>query len=489
MSDATADPIDDLGQDEYGTTREDETDLVRRSEDLERAIIGDLLREPDDYYQIADKLDREHFAHDKYRWIWIAIVDYVSDHNEPPGEPDVAGVFDESDGLDDIGGRATLLELRDETRHANVEVLAARLENVRQLREMQRAGQEVSRRIADGETGTDELADRLRGAADETADSSIVTPIDEAMKDWYDEFEARYQGESDPCDSTGWAWLDNLFGGGWFSGRYYLLSALPKQGKTKLALSRALYAAKHHDYAVDIWYTDGPESDCIQQLTAAESGVSTTHIEQPQRLKDHPREGEIFQDLVNASSTVKELDINLHIAGSPKVREIDAIARKRAAQHDKYMLVVDYIQECDAGYTGTSKDFNNTSTASSMLADLSTDLDCVVLGLSQFNRKAMRKDIPEPSDLRNTQKILQDVNYLAIWHRPEFAKSIEDRDGSEVTEEQKMEGIFWLARSKHVSPDKEKLYADLRTNQFYSVSEWQAEARTRQQKGEYPFGG
>ena len=85
-------------------------------------------------------------------------------------------------------------------------------------------------------------------------------------------------GDATGAKKTGIRPVDEVLEGGIHDGRYYMIAARPKMGKTKLAVAISTALITRHGYAVDFWYTDGPKRHITAEYISILTGVPASKI-------------------------------------------------------------------------------------------------------------------------------------------------------------------------------------------------------------------
>lgn len=410
------------------------------ADETERALLASILTDPTVIGDVLDDLDTEMFWRKRHRHIWRAIESCVMDGVKP----DYVAVSAElsSRGLMDAIDGGYLANLQHEfPQEQQVRVHADQLVELYRRRELFDQCSHVRRKLNDREYSYDEaresIDEQLRDHDGHRTDASIGEASAEVLED----VDRKLEGDVEPYDSCGvWA-VDKLMGGGFTDGRFSVLAARPKHGKTSLALRIIAGLIERHDYHVDIWYGDGAKRDIAVALQSYLTGIENRKIMRAD-LTDEERE-----ELGMANDALQSWPIQVHAPGRLPLDRIYRTARTRSAAADgNYLCMVDYLQKVDAGVAGDRVMMRSAERASIVCSSMAAELDCVVLGLAQFNRQAEDCDgLPSVHHLRYSGQIEQDANNALVWHRPRF----QDEDGGSAVDQRF--GQLRLALSKHRS--------------------------------------
>jgi replicative DNA helicase len=207
--------------------------------------------------------------------------------------------------------------------------------------------------------------------------------------------------------------LDALCGGVGQPGRMIVLGSRPGIGKTSLALqiAGAVMDAGGHSMILSF---EMDAQDLAMRMMAQLSGIPTSAIERG-RLTPEQRiaSAAIYRRLVSTRSAWVD---------SPHMT-IDQIVGRAAAVHaikPLNLIVVDYLQLITTKNKFRGNRNLEVAEISRALKELSRQLKCTVLALSQLSRKSEDGDeIREPtlSDLRDSGAIEQDADQIWLLFR------------------------------------------------------------------------
>ena len=220
--------------------------------------------------------------------------------------------------------------------------------------------------------------------------------------------------------STGFLDLDRAIVEGWRGGQFVVCGARPGVGKTALALSLALAAAKGGT-PVLFCSLEMRASELAARVLAMESYVALNHI-----LGTATIDGARMQRLLRAQD---DSTSPLFIDDEPSqtMASISAVARRAAKRHGVGMVIVDYLQLIQhEGGKGEPLHVRvgNTSRQMKLLA---RQLDVPVLCLAQLNRESEGRtgNRPQLSDLRDSGNIEQDADTVILLHAQPYPNGAE----------------------------------------------------------------
>lgn len=209
--------------------------------------------------------------------------------------------------------------------------------------------------------------------------------------------------------STGLADLDRLLGG-WKPGKLYTVAGATGVGKTITACNFAL-AAVRAGARVAWWSGEMGHEELVMRLAANVANVDSWLVEQDQ-MGDDQRER--YFDALNWLTENARIDFLRR--GCPTVQTLaDAVARKH--QSTPYgLVIVDYMQRMVAAADNLPALVGQVST---VLKDLSLDLDVPVIGYSQLSREINKRQDrrPQLSDLYYSGRVEQDSDVVVALYR------------------------------------------------------------------------
>lgn len=425
------------------------------AEDAEKAILTIVLSAPTSVGKVIADLEAKHFWREKHRYIWRAVERCVEDGMTP----DYIGVVSKLDA-EDVGHKVPggyLDELQVEVpRTDQLEPNAETVIEMFERRRLRAQFRELEQKIASREIDSDGAKSYLQRKWIEDDDNRGARRLADVVDEVIDDAETADEGAEDPFWSTGIDVVDEVLGGGLYTSRFTLIGGRPGHGKTSLTVAMISGLAERHGFTGDVWYSDGNEKDIGVAVVAHLSEIDTEAI----------RKGDLdaheWRRVYEARATIDEWDVEIRRASRPIPSEVLMTARSRAASTDRYFCVVDYLQNCDAGYTGDQSDRKNAAEAAQTMDRIGTELDAIAIGLSQFNRGVREGEIPKMRHLKHTGKLEEAVNDFLVWHRPDWQKD-------DATEHDERRAVLKLAKSKHQASGGRRAVmvdAQLGINQF-----------------------
>ena len=264
-----------------------------------------------------------------------------------------------------------------------------------------------------------------------------------------------------------------------------ILAGRPPMGKTALATNIAYNAARcfleqqgHPGAPVLIFSLEMSSEQIAARILSSEIGVSS----------DVLRKGTIddagFNRLASAVSTLKHTPLFIDDTPSITVGQIRAKCRRVKRKNGLGLVVIDYIQ-----LIGNERYSNNRTTEVSEitrgLKGIAKELDIPIIALSQLSRGVESRDDKKPmlSDLRESGSIEQDADLVAFIFREEYylekAEPTMQRDGEtedkfkaryemwkQNYERSKNKATVILAKNRHGAIGNVDLYFDAARTKF-----------------------
>lgn len=383
----------------------------------EQSVLGALIIKPDCFDEID--LVADDFGIESHRIAFKAIskmcssgksVDVItlSETLESTGELEIVG------GLKYIGKLAS-----DVPSAANIKHYALAVRNYALLRELKEISIEISE-MAENKNNPAEIAEAAERRIFSVMEKRIgkePVMLSEALEEAIIHIEERYSGASIAMP-TGLVDLDEMLGGGFHRGSLNILAARPKMGKTALACTMAVTAAKAGG-VVYFASLEMPRREIANRMIAITSGYPTDMI-----MKDHGATDAV----TTAIGSLQDLKIILDDECGLTIGKLRSRTRKVQRKHGLQLVVVDYLQLMRG--EGSNRE-QEVASISRGLKGLSKELDCPVLCLAQLNRECESRSDKRPhmSDLRESGAIEQDADLVMMIYRDEVYNKETDMKG------------------------------------------------------------
>jgi replicative DNA helicase len=241
------------------------------------------------------------------------------------------------------------------------------------------------------------------------------------------------QQEKEQGISTTIKRIDDL-NGGFRAGQLVVLGARPSVGKSALAGSIALAAAKQ-GHKVGFLSLEMPGRDILMRMISIESEMAFQRIDNG---KCEPR-------VQQAIESVSQLPLYFSDGGSMTIHDIRAKAEQLHRTHGLDLLILDYLQLVDEVDTRSRSREQGVSQISRGLKTLAMQLQIPVIALSQLNRESEHRNNKRPTlaDLRESGAIEQDADIVLLLHRDHRSGILTDSTGHCTKEQADLTVAKW----------------------------------------------
>ncbi|RME42831.1 MAG: replicative DNA helicase, partial [Caldilineae bacterium] len=350
--------------------------------EAEEAVLGALLIDPDAIIRIATFLEPRDFFLQRHRWIYEAIQS-LHERREPTDLVTLTDELARQNRLEGVGGPAFLTDLINATPTSiHVEYYARIVERTAVLRRLIEGATQIAQLAYEDVEDVEEIIDRAESiifGVSEQRTNRDLKPIRHAIDRYYDRIEylSQHQGEIVGIP-TGLKDLDKLLGGMQRSD-LLILAGRPGMGKTSLALSIALQAARKWNKRIAIFSLEMSDEQLVQRLLSAETGIDS------QRLRLGQIRDEEWPLIIQATTLLSECSIFLDDTPAISVMELRTKARRLEAEFGLDLIVVDYLQLMRGNVRAENRQ-QEISYISRSLKELARELKVPVLALSQLSR-------------------------------------------------------------------------------------------------------
>jgi len=401
--------------------------LLARTLEIERAVLGGILVDPERYHDAREHVTDADFFRKAHQIIFAGLTRLVA-KQQPI---DVALLIQELTAEElDIADLSYLGGLVDGVPRAmNVTYYAREVAEKATLRALEQTAQRI---LTAAQTADDDaseiLADAERailGIRDRSTTIDVVAPATRAAsahRQIGDIIAAEGALQGVP---TGLRDLDqDLLG--LRRGDLITVAARPSMGKTSLAQHLAIAAGQAAGNALFFSLEMSAAQLNLREVTTR-ACVNSWRLQHGKSNEwEQRRLGEALDAM--ADSRVYVVD-----APSMTVGKMSAISRRMKAQHGLVAILVDYLQLIVPERRRDERSENRTVEIGVMtrsLKGLARDLDVPLVLLSQLSRgPEMRPDKrPQLSDLRESGAIEQDSDVVLLLHRPNAYPDIRAKD-------------------------------------------------------------
>jgi replicative DNA helicase len=386
---------DELSFQGTGTDR-----LPPQNLEVEEAILGGILLDPEAIGRISDRLVTEAFYLSAHRDIYQAAL-RLHGQGKPTDFLNIVSWLNDNDLLNRVGGRNKLVSLIERTVSAvNIDALAQVVMDKYQRRKLIKAGNEIVQLGYETETELTQVLDKAEqkvfGIAQERSQSGLVHIGDSLISNFSD-IEERNQGIALPGISCGFYDLDALVNGGFQRSDMIIVAGRPAMGKTSFAINIAHYIAGSMRMPVAIFSLEMSKEQLALRMLSSEARIESNYL----------RSGRISQnqweDLTRGISTLQDMPIYIDDTPNITITEMRSQARRLQAEKgvDLGLVLIDYLQLMEGGGDNRVQELSKITR---QIKGLARELNVPVLALSQLSRgvEARTNKRPMLSDLRES---------------------------------------------------------------------------------------
>jgi replicative DNA helicase len=398
--------------------------------EVEEAILGGILLDPEAYSRVAELLVPKAFYIPAHGHIYQAAAD-LHINGKPTDLLNVSNWLADNQLLEKIGGQAKLVQLVERTVSAvNVDALAVLLMDKFMRRELIQAGNNVGKLGYDTSQTLEKVLDQAEQEVlniTQVRPQSGLTPVSEIVMKTYQEIEARNQELLPPGLTCDFADLDAMTGG-FQRSDLIVLAGRPSMGKTAITLNIAYNMSILHKLPVLIFSLEMSKEQLVQRMLAGEARIDSNRL----------RAGRISQNeweqVYAAIAKISDLPIYIDDTPNMMVMQMRSQARRLQAETGKPLglIMLDYLQLMEGSSDNRVQEISKITRS---LKGLARELNVPIIALSQLSRSVESRNNKRPmmSDLRESGSIEQDADLVIMLYRDAYYNpDTPDRDITEL---------------------------------------------------------
>jgi replicative DNA helicase len=401
--------------------------MLPNSVEVEKALLGSILIDPEAYTLVSDTLQSGDFYRDCHRVICEAI-ERLANRNEAADYLTVCEELERTDKLEHVGGSSYITSLLNQVpTSGNAEAYVQIIEDAAVRRRIIHASGNIAA-SAQHDTADEALAtaEEQIFAISQRRNRSSYSKISEVMSKCMSRLDEVSENKTAIIGvPSGFTVLDHLTKG-FRRGALYIIAGRPGMGKTSAMLNMAYYAAKR-EYKVGFFSLEMSEEELGYRLISCESGVNNTAIQTGWVEKDD------WEKVINTMSVIADSGLIIDDTGGLSIAQLRSRARQMKAKEGLDFIVVDYLQLLTASRMGKRIDNRvlELGEISRDLKNLAKELDVPVLAGAQLSRAVEQRQIkiPQLSDLRESGSIENDADCVMFIYRDEVYNPETERKG------------------------------------------------------------
>ncbi|OFY42672.1 MAG: replicative DNA helicase [Bacteroidetes bacterium GWF2_40_14] len=389
--------------------------------DIEEAVLGALMLEPNAISDIIDVINPECFYKESNRKIFSAIASLASKH----APVDIFTISEELKNVGDletVGGTVYLSQLSMKIgAAAHIDYHAKILLQKYIQRELIGISYEVQRDSFDDNISVDDLLD--------TTQQKIFTLSDRNMKRDTQAIQFVISQAIDDLQSTqlredglsgvpsGYTSIDRVTLG-WQPSDLIIIAARPSVGKTAFVLTMARNMSVDHNVPVAFFSLEMSSLQLAKRLMISETGLEPDKIKGGKKLADYE-----WEQLNSKLNQLVKAPLYIDDTPSLSIYEFRSKARRLVANAGVKMIVIDYLQLMTGPPELKGMREQEVSAISRSLKSIAKELNIPIIALSQLSRAVETRGgakRPQLSDLRESGAIEQDADIVMFIHRPDY---------------------------------------------------------------------
>ncbi len=396
--------------------------------EVEEAILGGILLDPEAIGRVSDRLVAEAFYISTHKDIYQAALRLYA-QSLPTDLLSVTNWLTDHNLLDRIGGRNKLATLVDRTVSAvNIDSLAELVMDKYLRRQLIKAGNEIVHLGYETETELPKILDQSEQKVFRLSNQSITSNTEHNSTiniAAYEELESK-----SPIYPTGISELDKLMVG-FEGGTLTIVGGRPSMGKSFIGNFLALQMILLHDLPVAIFSLEMTKKQLEYRLwslisvTSAYKHLGLTPL-RSDRIRRHragfqPLTEKEFTSIAKIVGIASELPLYMNDSRGITVSQIASECRQIKAKEGKLgLVVVDYLQMM-AEDSGGNRSYELGDVARG-LYKMAGELDVPVLALSQISRgvEGRQNKRPMMSDLSQSGILEMVADNIILAYRDEY---------------------------------------------------------------------
>ena len=389
--------------------------------DVEEAVIGAMLVEPNCVDDAVEELTPSCFYSEKNRMIYEAVVSLVNEHS-PVDLLTVTQKLNAQGNLEIVGGAVVLAGMtRKIGAAAHVESYIKILKQKCIQRELITASYDILKNSYDSGINVDDLIDMAQTkifAAIQNNVKKDVQEIGSVINQAIADIEKLQDSPGLSGVPSGFPSLDKVTLG-WQPSDLIILAARPSMGKTAFVVNVARNAAVDHHKPVAMFSLEMPAIQLAKRMMVSETGLSAEKIKGGSCLEPY--------EWVQLEQKLKDLaKAPLYIDDTPSlpVMEFRSKVKRLVKQKGVKLVIVDYLQLMQGPAELRGMREQEVAAISRTLKATAKEMNVPIIALSQLSRDAVKRqggnNKPQLSDLRESGSIEQDADMVLFIHRYDY---------------------------------------------------------------------
>lgn len=389
--------------------------------DIEEAVLGALLIEPNVISDVLDQIQADCFYKNAHQKIFEAIA-ALATRNDPVDIFSVSDELEKKGLLEEVGGMAYLSRLSTKIgAAAHVEYHTKVLLQKFIQRELIAISYDIQKNAFDDTMPVDDLVDsaeqKIFGLAERNMHNETET-ITSIINQAISEIEENQKREDSLSGiPSGYTGIDTVTFG-WQKADLVILAARPSVGKTAFVLTMARNMAVDYNIPVGFFSLEMPATHLVKRIMVSETGLPIEKIRGARKMNDAE-----WQQLHQGLNKLSKSPLWIDDTPSLSIFEFRSKARRLVEKNGVKIIIVDYLQLMAGPPELRGMREQEVAAISRNLKSIAKELNVPIIALSQLSRAVETRGgnkRPQLSDLRESGAIEQDADIVMFIHRPEF---------------------------------------------------------------------
>ncbi|MBC5811415.1 MAG: replicative DNA helicase [Candidatus Eremiobacteraeota bacterium] len=388
--------------------------------EAEMAVLGSILVDREMMATVAEILKPDDFYAHVHETVYTALFQ-LYERGEPLDKITLAEELRQRNLLDKVGGLAYLSSLMETVpTAASAEYYAAIVREKATLRGLIHAGTQITKIGFENEEDVEGALDRSEQIVYEVGrrqNAGDFTPIYKLLKGTFEQIDRLYHSHGDRTGVTsGFRDIDE-YTAGFQPGNFVILAARPAMGKTSMALTMAVAAAREAQKPIAFFSLEMTSEELVSRLLSAEARIDSQALRRA-KIRDHE-----WEKISEGMSALSQIPIYIDDSGSVTVTEIRSRCRRLQSGEGLAAVFIDYLQLVRPASLGRNQTRNDElGETCRILKATAKDLQVPIIALAQLNRAVESRNDKRPmlSDLRDSGSIEQEADMVTFLYRDAY---------------------------------------------------------------------
>lgn len=381
---------------------------------VEKAVLGQLIIEPDAYLKISDELNADDFYEDNHKIIFEAIQNVFKDNRGI----DILTVSKEAKQLKNDISAYQITELTSGVASAShleyhakiIKDYAVRRKLLKEIERLKQFGESTENDLDEFIDNSTMFVDRI---INEVENRSQIKDFDTNLNETIQSIQEKQADNKDYKGIRTSLSTFKIYAPTWEPGDLIVLAARPGMGKTAFAIHELLHISKQYGPVI-FFSLEMSAKQLVSRILQRESNLSRYDFERMTPAK--------WTTLDNAVTHLTGLNFFIDDTPGVSISHIRAKTKIFKKQHDIKAIAVDYVQLMKADKKLSRE--QQVADISRNMKLIAKEFDVPVFMVAQLNRgpENRKEDAfrPKLSDLRESGAIEQDADLVIFPHRPAY---------------------------------------------------------------------